>query len=767
MNTPKLQKIEKRASRHYESVIESIYPEGFLDGSEFHVGDIHGKPGRSLAFNIDTGLWADFADSQTGNGVIDLLAQKKNISKSESAKKVEKIICKIKRQPSAARSSKKKVSSKWGAQREAPHDERPPTFSLPGLGSPSGVWIYTSQKGGVAGYICRYDRNGSKEIRPFSWCLNEEGRGEWKSKAMAKPRPLYALDHLFKHKGLPVLLVEGERAADAAQRVLPGWVVCTWSGGCKAVGKTDFSILEGRSVTLWPDADEPGKEAMRKIARKIRGKCRILKLPENLEGGWDVADLIEEGADEDDVESFISEHAFDFEDADRRSDTSSKEAVEAYYDRERKEYLFKSSDGTWASYTAAQFKIRLKSMGFSSIVNENERVSEVDQLLLAFQDNHWVNYSGKLCGKLEGFYRLNGNRIIVTESPQFIEPQPGRWDTVRALIEGVLKGNNQPDLDDIQWNTFMGWLGAGVSSLRSGEISQAQAIALAGPAGCGKSLIQHQIITPCLGGRSAKAAPYMLRGSDFNGDLFEAEHLVLEDEFVNAQYQSRQNFASQLKVVTVSTQCVSCNRKHRHQINLPAWWRVSVSVNDDPEAIRVLPPLDDHVADKIIILRASKKEMPMPTRTLGEQEAFRKKIVEELPAFLFWLLKEFEVPESLRDPRYGVKAFHHPYISEILSEQTPEARIWEIIESSNLDGSEFGNEKLKGNGIWRGTALELENQLRHGAYEEEVKRLTYYPSAMGTYLGRLSKLFPDRVRKSRTSDQRSWEITFPRDGDPF
>ncbi len=115
-------------------------------------------------------------------------------------------------------------------------------------------------------------------------------------------------------------------------------------------------------------------------------------------------------------------------------------------------------------------------------------------------------------------------------------------------------------------------------------------------------------------------------------------------------------------------------------------------MNDDPEAIRVLPPLDDHVADKIIILRASKKEMPMPTRTLGEQEAFRKKIVEELPAFLFWLLKEFEVPESLRDPRYGVKAFHHPYISEILSEQTPEARIWEIIESSNLDGSEFGNE---------------------------------------------------------------------------
>ena len=767
MKKTQIKRIEEQAALHYNTLLEQIFPEGILEGEEFRVGNIQGKPGRSFAFNIESGAWADFADTQKGFGVIDLLAEKEGISKSESASKVAQIISDVCGKPSGAVPSKKKVSSEWVAQLEAPRNAPIPRFPLPSLGAPSGLWTYTRPGGSIAGHICRYDRNGSKEIRPFSWCVNREGKGAWKMKAMAEPRPLYALDDLLERERLPVLLVEGEKAADAAQRVLSDWVVCTWAGGCKAVEKTDFSPLEGRSVTLWPDADEPGKEAMRKIARKIGGECRILKLPENLEEGWDIADLLDEGADEDDVESFIREHAVDSEDADPGSDPPSKDALEAYYDRERKEYVYRSPDGTWASYTAAQFKIRLKSMGFRSIVNENERISEVEQILLDSQDNRWINYSGKLCGKLEGFYQLNGNRIIVTESPQFIEPHAGRWDTVRALIEGALKGNDDPDLDRIQWDTFMGWLQASVISLRSGEISQAQAIALAGPAGCGKSLIQHQIITPCLGGRSAKAASYLLKGSDFNGDLFEAEHLILEDEFVNAHYQSRQNFASQLKVVTVSTQCVSCNRKQRHQIHLPTWWRVSVSVNDDPEAIRVLPPLDDHVADKIIILRASKKEMPMPTRTLAEQEAFREKIIEELPAFLFWLLEEFEVPESLHDSRYGVRAFHHPYICEILSEQAPETRIWEIIESVNLEGPAFTTDQSSGIRQWTGTALKLENDLRFSSYEEEVKRLCQYPSAMGTYLGRLSTKFPDRVRKQRTAEQRSWVITFPCDGDPF
>jgi len=53
-----------------------------------------------------------------------------------------------------------------------------------------------------------------------------------------------------------VLLVEGEKTADAAQQLFTEAVVSTWPCGCKAVGKADFSPLKGRRVMLWPDADE-------------------------------------------------------------------------------------------------------------------------------------------------------------------------------------------------------------------------------------------------------------------------------------------------------------------------------------------------------------------------------------------------------------------------------------------------------------------------------------------------------------------------------
>ena len=125
-------------------------------------------------------------------------------------------------------------------------------------------------------------------------------------------------------------------------------------------------------------------------------------------------------------------------------------------------------------------------------------------------------------------------------------------------------------------------------------------MALAGPAGCGKSLFQ-SIITETLGGRVAKAARYMQGGTDFNGDLFEAEHLALEDEFMSARISDRLQLGASIKNFCVSTRKQSCHRKNRQAVTLPAWWRVSITLNDDPEAMRVLPPLDDHIQACVIV----------------------------------------------------------------------------------------------------------------------------------------------------------------------
>ena len=64
-----------------------------------------------------------------------------------------------------------------------------------------------------------------------------------------------------------MVICEGEKAADAATRLLPGFVAVTSPNGSKSAGKADWSPLRGRAVTVWPDADAAGLEYARQVAK--------------------------------------------------------------------------------------------------------------------------------------------------------------------------------------------------------------------------------------------------------------------------------------------------------------------------------------------------------------------------------------------------------------------------------------------------------------------------------------------------------------------
>lgn len=129
-----------------------------------------------------------------------------------------------------------------------------------------------------------------KRIRPLWW----DGDA-WRWKAPPAPRPLY---WARRELGAPVLITEGEKAADAAAALFPSHAVCTWPSGCKAIDKADWQPLRGRYVVLWPDADDPGREAMAKLAGRLLAlgcTVQIVKPPDTLPQGWDLADALAEG----------------------------------------------------------------------------------------------------------------------------------------------------------------------------------------------------------------------------------------------------------------------------------------------------------------------------------------------------------------------------------------------------------------------------------------------------------------------------------------
>lgn len=189
----------------------------------------------------------------------------------------------------------------WIAQKFAPTGAvRPGHINHPRLGPASATWEYRDLEGRLVGYIHRFERNVDgkhiKELAPMSWGRDSDtGKEAWCWKGFVKQRPLYRGHLLKEFRDAPILVVEGEKTADAAQAIVGDeYLVVTWPGGGKAVKYVDWAGLKGREVVIWPDADEPGEKAASQIGEILTREgvksCKKVILPAGLEPGWDLAD---------------------------------------------------------------------------------------------------------------------------------------------------------------------------------------------------------------------------------------------------------------------------------------------------------------------------------------------------------------------------------------------------------------------------------------------------------------------------------------------
>ena len=168
---------------------------------------------------------------------------------------------------------------------------RRPTRDLP-AGPGITTWIYTDATGTPLMAQLRQDPG-----KRFSmW--RPAPTGGWESGGL-RQRPLYRLPELAKRPAEPVLVVEGEKCADAARGAWPALVVTTWPGGASQPHLADWAPLAGRDVLVVADEDTPGRHAMRSVAVLLDGLgCSVrLALPDG-DTGDDVADWLQrDGAD--------------------------------------------------------------------------------------------------------------------------------------------------------------------------------------------------------------------------------------------------------------------------------------------------------------------------------------------------------------------------------------------------------------------------------------------------------------------------------------
>lgn len=261
------QEVNQAVLQSLETTLRQWLPSGKKEGSEWVAlnptrGDK--KPG-SFRINTRTGQWADFATNDKGGDPVSLYAYINGLSQIDAAKQ---------------------LGDQFSV---AVNDNVPKTGTTkPKRGTPTAEWRYLTADGEHVSTVYRFDTPEGKEVIPYSLI---DGKWQWKS--LPKPRLLYGMPRLVQNHTASVLIVEGEKAADAAQALFPNVVVMTWAGGSKAVKHADFRPLAGRKVVLFPDHDAAGFQAMREVADILYTfgcKVKFCPPPADAAEGWDLAD---------------------------------------------------------------------------------------------------------------------------------------------------------------------------------------------------------------------------------------------------------------------------------------------------------------------------------------------------------------------------------------------------------------------------------------------------------------------------------------------
>lgn len=400
--------------------------------------------------------------------------------------------------------------------------------------------------------------------------------------------------------------------------------------------------------------------------------------------------------------------------------------VSVFFDCMTSNYFAKNKNGEFQRYPKEELQLLLRRNGYFTSYRHTDGLSYLESEMLRTIQEESVHFAGALGGYAPGLYNIHGSRVLVTRGPVPLTPKEGRWDTLKEFFTTLLQ-------DEAKY--FYAWLKIAVTSLRRGHPwAVGQLLAVAGPPGSGKSVLQ-SLITPLLGGRVSSPYTYLSAGTNFNAEIYAAEHGLIGDVNHAIDPRARRNFGAAIKKL-VAEPVHYLHAKGRTPITLTPFLRLTLTLNDDPQALLVLPSFDSDVQDKILLLRAWPADVEKRQKKFGDWHACYSKMTAELPAFLHAILR-WRIPESIRDERYGVASFHDAELVQHLNQLSEEAKLLSVIDTYILAPGLVDH--------WTGSASELEKTLSEKMRPGETSRLFRYSTHCGGMLSTLAKKCSDRV----------------------
>lgn len=540
--------VAKLASRSSRKLLAKWYPQIHFEGSYGFLGDIHGAKGRSLKINLEDGFWVDHAKREhKGGDLVALYAATHSISMPEAAQHVMADLGLSGKLPTAGDAEERRKPTKAAMPVPEGASQAPLASGMrcPLPGSEGYVarawWPYRDSESRLLFYTVRFERPGEanekgkprKKILPFTY----HGEQGWRWKGPGEKRnPIYGLDRLAQCPAAPVLLLEGEKAADAAADIFTDHVAVSWLGGLGQLGKADFSPLAGRDVIYWPDADEPGRASVKDVGAKLAAvgakTLRVVDPPSSLPPGWDLAD--EAPLSVNVLSLRESAIAFDLAEEHLFQNLDLEQLVSCLvFNVGTEQFIHAESD---RRFTKAQIDaLYLHKQRYTShSLLTNARLAKV-QRLAYLPGNH-----RRIVQERSGLTALNLWR------PSHVVPQQGDPTPFKDHLRYLCS-------TDVEFEHLVKMLAHMVQ--RPG-VKLKSAIVLVGKQGTGKSLVGH-VMRAILGAHNTGVVESTQIKSAFN-DYIEAKHLVIVEEIMAL---GRVEIMNHLKPLITQT-VVTINVKH-------------------------------------------------------------------------------------------------------------------------------------------------------------------------------------------------------------
>jgi predicted P-loop ATPase len=231
---------------------------------------------------MTTGAWADFATGDKGGDIVALYAAHKGIKQGEACKELtdklnlDSTVLVVNGESKVPPITFGSLPLNKNGKPEIPSR----LLNKKGYERTGAYKYYVGES--LAFLILRFDCKGQKkQFRPIAW---DKKNKKFVAKQWTGNRPLYNPTGMNNRA---ILLVEGEKCAEFASKVLTRYDVITWSGGVNAIDKTDWSYLENtpNKIYYWRDNDDAGDKSVAKLSKHIN----ISHIISNPEG--DICDL--------------------------------------------------------------------------------------------------------------------------------------------------------------------------------------------------------------------------------------------------------------------------------------------------------------------------------------------------------------------------------------------------------------------------------------------------------------------------------------------